>query len=234
MVNSSFHLFQLQKIDLRIDAIQKRLTEIEKFRKNNTARKLIEESLASINLSISKNNDSLLAVEEKIRTKKLKIEQSESSLYGGSIKNPKELQDLQAEIKSLKLALSSYEDDQLQIMIDREALDKELAVIETNLSEFDQKMNIQYSSLLAEENDKKVENNKISQERKAMLDQISEQNLKLYQSLRTSKNGIAVSTIEDGCCASCGSTLTPADCQAAKSPAQMATCGSCGRILYGG
>ncbi len=234
MINPSFHLFQLQKIDLKIDALNKRLSEINRIRNDNSARKLIEQTIASVSGKLNEHNQAYIIIDEKVRTKKLKIEQSESSLYGGSIKNPKELQDLQAEIKSLKQSLSSLEDDQLTKMMDQEATEKELSKVQSTLKEFDAQLEIQFSSLFSEEDGKKVELDRLEQERKAVLEQVNPDNLTIYQGLRKSKNGIALATIEDGCCTVCGSTLTPADCQTAKSPLKMAYCSSCSRILYAG
>jgi predicted nucleic acid-binding Zn-ribbon protein len=234
VINPSFHLFQLQKIDLKVDSLNKRLSEIDRIRNDNSARKIIEQSLSSFS-EVNKNQKrSYAEIEDRVKTKKLKIEQSESSLYGGSIKNPKELQDLQSEIKSLKQSLASLEDEQLQKLMDQEATEKEISVVQKTLQDFDTQLQIQFSSLFAEEDTKKVELEKLMQEHKAVLDQINPENLTIYQALRKLKNGIALSTIEDGCCAVCGSTLTPADCQTAKSPIHMATCSSCGRILYAG
>jgi uncharacterized protein len=234
VINPSFHLFQLQKIDSKIDTLSKRLAEIDRIRNDNTLRSSIERSLALKNKSLDEQNKVYIEIEDKVKAKKLKIEQSESSLYGGSIKNPKELQDLQAEIRSLKQSLSTLEDDQLQVMMQLEEIENEAKVIQKSLLEADRQLEIQFADLFAEEGVKKTELDRLMQEQKVILEQINPENLAVYQSLRKTKNGIALSTIEDGCCAVCGSTLTPADCQTAKSPVRMATCSSCGRILYAG
>jgi uncharacterized protein len=234
VINPSFHLYQLQKIDLKIDAITKRLSEIDRIRNDNSTRKVIEESFAGFKKLLREQKMAYAEIEEKVQSKKIKIDQSEASLYGGTIKNPKELQDLQAEIRSLKQSKSNLEDEQLQQLMTLESTEKDCSDVEKSLSDFDAQLEIQYATLFAEEAVKKTELEKIMQERKAILDQIIPDNLLIYQSLRKTKNGIALSTIEEGCCAVCGSTLTPADCQTAKSPLKMATCSSCGRILYAG
>ena len=234
MINPSFHLFQLQKIDLKIDTLTKRLGEIDRIRSDNSARMALVQSLTVKTDALTVQKSIYAEIDTKVNAKKMKIEQSESSLYGGSIKNPKELQDLQSEIRSLKQSQSALEDDEIQAMLDIEEIEKEISSLEKILQEFDARLNEQYSILFTEESEKKTEIEKLSHERKAVLDQINPENLTLYQSLRKSKNGIALATIEDGCCTVCGTTLTPADCQTAKSPTKMATCASCGRILYAG
>lgn len=234
LTNPSFHLYQLQKIDLKIDALTDRLIEIDRIRNDNSTRVQIEKEISSIQEKINLQNQVYLDIELKVQVKKLKIEQSESSLYGGAIKNPKELQDLQMEIRSLKQNLVSLEDDQLHQMMEQEKLEKDLSIVQNSLLDFDSQLKIQFSSLITEEMEKKSELEKLKQERIVILGQIDAEKLNMYQTLRKTKNGIALSTIEDGCCTVCGSTLTPADCQLAKSPIRMATCSSCGRILYAG
>lgn len=234
MTNPSFHLFQLQKIDSRVDALVKRLQEIDRVRNDNSSRLEIERALESSNNTNSLQKKNYEAIEEKVRAKKVKIDQSESSLYGGLVKNPKELQDLQTEIKFLKQSLSTLEDDQLEQLVEMESTETQVSKIEDVLKAFDAKLAVEFSALFAEEADKKIEKDRLLQERKAVLDQVNSEFLTTYQTLRKSKNGIAVAAIEDGSCQVCGSTLTPADCQTAKSPSRMATCSSCGRILYAG
>jgi uncharacterized protein len=234
VTNPSFHLFQLQKIDSRIDALTKRLNEIDRIRNDNSSRQIIEKSLLEINDKYSLQKRDYGALEERVQKKKLKIEQSESSLYGGLVKNPKELQDLQTEIKLLKQTVSTLEDEQIQALVDLETTETQINSVESMLRDFDAKLVIEFSSLFSEEAEKKVEQERLLQEKKAVLDQVNPEFMITYQALRKSKNGIAVAAIEDGSCNVCGSTLTPADCQTAKSPSHMATCSSCGRILYAG
>ncbi|PKO00712.1 MAG: hypothetical protein CVU42_02475 [Chloroflexi bacterium HGW-Chloroflexi-4] len=234
MTNPSFHLFQLQKIDTRIDTLIKRLNEIDRMRNDNSTRLEIDNELMQATNSHAQQKKNYDAIEEKVHAKKLKIEQSESSLYGGLVKNPKELQDLQTEIKLLKQSVSSLEDEQLDQLVEMEATEVEVDTIQLKLKEFDAKLAIEFSAFFSEEAEKNIEKEKLLQERKAVLDQVNPEFLTIYQTLRKSKNGIAVAAIDDGSCQVCGSTLTPSDCQMAKSPSQMASCSSCGRILYAG
>ncbi len=234
MTNPSFHLFQLQKIDTRLDLLTKRLHEIDRIRNDNSSRIEIEKSLEARNGDYTLQKKNYDAIEEKVRAKKLKIEQSESSLYGGLVKNPKELQDLQTEIKFLKQSVSSLEDEQLEQMVEMEATEMQIAKIEDVLKAFDAKIAVEFSALFAEEANKKIEKEKLLEERKVVIGQVNPEFEITYQALRKTKNGIAVAAIEEGSCQVCGSTLTPAECQTAKSPSHMATCSSCGRILYAG
>ena len=69
-------------------------------------------------------------------------------------------------------------------------------------------------------------------ERDLVVSQVGDDLLNLYDALRSKKKGIAVSKIEDQMCSVCGSTLTPAECQSAKSRIDIISCTTCSRILY--
>jgi len=234
VANSIFHLFQLQKIDLRIDVLDKRQKEILAIRNDNSARKLLENKLEEINKSLTTHKKMYSDLDDKVSTKRLKIEQSESSLYGGTIKNPKELQDLQLEIQSLKQTITNLEDAQLQKLDELDLVEKDKNDLLAEIENLDAKLSKVYSAFSVEENEMNSEFVKLENERKAVVSQISTDLIKTYDDLKKSKKGIALASVEDGCCTACGSTLTPAECQSAKSPSRITNCPSCGRILYAG
>lgn len=71
-------------------------------------------------------------------------------------------------------------------------------------------------------------------ERDAALSAVRPESQALYQKLRSLPGGLAVAAVDETACAACGATLTPAERQKAKSPHELITCPSCGRILYAG
>lgn len=232
MSNQSFYLFQLQKIDRRLDQITARMSQIESQLKNDQA---LAEAQAVHDSSVQVLNklmDQLDLVEKKGTEKRVKIEISESSLYGGSVKNPKELSGLQQEIASLKSFLLTLENEQIELMVGSE---EQQSVVDKNRLALDQailKNETNNQHLYEEKKELMNEINKIGIEKSAITQQVYSESLNLYESLRKSKKGIAVAKIEDQCCTICGSQLPPAECQMAKSSTQITLCSSCGRILY--
>lgn len=234
MTNPSFHFFQLQKIDLRIDTIQKRLAEIERIRNDNAQLRILLDLLNEKTSQLENLKTKCQATAENAHKRKLKIEQSEASLYSGTIKNPKELQDVQTEISSLRNALAALEDIQLQEMLELEVAEDAALEAKKNVEACEIQLQSQFTALFAEEETSRIEMQKISQERVVVLEQINPEDVQKYDLLRKTKKGHAVSQVEEGSCSICGQTLTPAEFQLARSPSQMAFCPSCGRILYAG
>ena len=116
-MNQSAHLYLLQKLDSHLDQIQARVSEIDRLLSEDervlAARQVADAAHRNLeNARLEARNADHLVSDQKV-----KIEQSEASLYGGRIRNPKELQDLQKEIESLKRHLATLEDRQLETMI---------------------------------------------------------------------------------------------------------------------
>ena len=72
--------------------------------------------------------------EDEAQNQQIKIQQAESSLYGGVVRNPKELQDLQADIASLKKHLAALEELELQDMLKTEAAQASVKKAQIELS----------------------------------------------------------------------------------------------------
>ena len=76
--------------------------------------------------------------------------------------------------------------------------------------------------------------NDAEKEREAATGQIPANILTVYEKLRISKKHIAVTPIDDQCCATCGSEITASDIQKARLSSSLSFCPFCGRILYAG
>ena len=186
-----------------------------------TATKLLQEA-----------RQKLKAAEEEVKNIRIKIDLDESSLYGGRIHNPKELQDLQNEVASLKRLASSKEDIQLGCMValdEAEAADKQA---QANLEVVKANSLSSHAALAGELGQSKRAIEKLTEERLAVANQIPQSAQDIYERLRVSKKGVAVSLIDDDACSACGTSIRPEEIQAARSSSQLAFCAFCGRILY--
>lgn len=234
MTNPIFHLYQLQKLDSRLDFIHSRVTRIASILGSDARINQAEEFFVEKKAIYHDLQTRLRDIEAIINEKRVKIEQSEASLYGGGIKNPKELQDVQKEIESLRMNILKLEDSQLEIMFEMETAEKSVISAEEELKTVTSFVFGEHSQLIAERDGLEKELLKLTKERSVGAAQINQEDYNLYENLRKKNKGIAVAVIEDSCCSACGVALTPAECQAAKSPTAKKYCTSCGRLLYAG
>jgi predicted nucleic acid-binding Zn-ribbon protein len=234
MTNLSFHLYQLQKIDLRIDQIDTRAKKIKELIDHNQALQEADALLKTAEANVAQKNAEISELENASLTKTIKIEQSEASLYKGGNQNPKELADLQKEIASLKHFLSMLEEEQFTKLSELETLTAELSMYKTSYQSIYDEWQNANRSLMVEMEDIKKERERLSAERQAVLSQVLPESQSLYEKLRLAKNRIAVTSIEEESCTICGAEITAADIQKAKNATTLSTCPSCGRILYTG
>jgi hypothetical protein len=233
-MNDTFHLFLLQKIDSRLTQIDRRLLEIQTALSEDTELQQAITNVAAASSQVEAEHKSLLDCEEQVKNQHIKIEQCEASLYGGKIHNPKELQDLQAELASHKKQLSKLEDVQLSFMINLEEIEIKLASANQVLQKVQAASTGQKAGLFGEQSQLQKNRERAISEREAALSSVKPDILENYKRLRLQKHGIAVAAVIEESCEACGASLTPADQQAARSPGKIIYCPSCGRILYSG
>jgi predicted nucleic acid-binding Zn-ribbon protein len=104
--------------------------------------------------------------------------------------------------------------------------------IQADLAKTQERWAGQNKSLSEEQNVLQSLVGRFSTERTAVAEVIPAAEFSLYDQLRQQRRGVAVASISDNSCGACGSTLSLAQMQSARSSSQMALCPSCGRILY--
>jgi predicted nucleic acid-binding Zn-ribbon protein len=232
-MSTTFDLYRLQKIDSQLDKVQRRLDEIQKILDDNSEMKRVRAKLDAEKAAYRQKEKALLKAETEVKKQRVKIEQTEAMLYGGSVKNPKEVQDLQNKAESLKRYLSKLEDTQIEAMLAHEEQNEKLQAAEKELSQLQAKLIQQNSRLAGEKSGLDQDKARLTQEKNAALPILEDSHLQLYRALRKKKRGIAVASILDGGCSACGATLNLSQQQKARSATEIAYCPSCQRILYG-
>ncbi|MDP2965658.1 MAG: hypothetical protein Q8N39_06425 [Pelolinea sp.] len=232
-MNTGFQLFQLQEIDTAIDNANRRIKEIEISIIDEIRVKQAKDNVEASEANFLHHNTLFNSINDEIQSKKIKKTQSESSLYSGSIVNPKELQDLQKEIASLASYISRFEEELLSKLYDLEKTEKELLKAKENLHHKLSEFESQKALLLGEKNQLIHFVGNQNGKRESITMQFESTIMDTYNSLRKTKNGIAVARLQDDSCLSCGASLTASQCQQVRSQAKLLYCPSCGRILYG-
>jgi len=232
-MSQTLSLYRLQMIDSQIDRTQTTLQGVLKKLEDDATLRELRAWVETADNRQRLSEQNRRAAEAAVADQRIKIEQTESSLYSGTIHNPKELQDLQNDVAALKRHLVVLEDSLLETMLAQDETEKALREARTALQAAQDQWGAQNQDLGLEQDQLQKELQKLATERAALADSISSESLSLYNQLRQDRRGVAVTTISDNGCAACGSHLTPAQVQAARSAGQIARCPSCNRILYG-
>lgn len=233
-MSASLNLYRLQQADTRLalahsrqKAIAEALASDAETREANRQQQTAHEARVDAERALNE-------AEFQAQSTRVKIDQAESSLYGGHVGNPKELQDLQKDAESLRRHLVALEDSQLEAMLALEEAEQAEAAAQASLDLASAKSEGKKRSLVTEQDTIQGEIESLESERRAIAGSVDPATLQHYDSLRAQKRGIAVAALNDGTCGACGGPLTPADQQSVHIGQGMIHCPTCGRILYAG
>ncbi|HEX7557066.1 MAG TPA: C4-type zinc ribbon domain-containing protein [Leptolinea sp.] len=233
-MNPAFQLSRLQKIDTELDQISLRQQEINRLIQDETVLNDVKIHLNMIENEIKTCLRSLQEIEEKNHQFQMKLQESEHALYGGKVRLPRELQDLQNEIASLKRQITAEDEIQFNSMMQMDELEKNRSSVQSEYVEAQSVFATHVAGWKGENSTLEKKKGNLTTERNAVIQNLEEESLQKYEVLRKTKRGLAVALVSEQTCTGCGSMLTPADWQAARSPQRLVLCATCGRILYAG
>jgi predicted nucleic acid-binding Zn-ribbon protein len=228
------NLFRLQELDLEISRSHERITEIDMLLADDeevTAARADVESKEELLAEARLTNSS---AEHAVGSQRAKIENTQKALYGGSVTNPKELEDLQLESESLKRYLDTLEDRLLEEMVALEEAELKHAQASQKLTELIARKSGENELLAADRLDLLSTIERTEIEREAALSNISAEDLKTYEKFRQRFGGVALALLTSGSCGVCGLDLARSKEQDMRSGNTLVYCDQCGRILYAG
>ena len=225
-------LYRLQQIDSKVDQADTRLKEIEFLLSDNPNLRKATALAARAENNLLETQKEQFQAETKVKDQRIKIEQVESTLYSGTVRNPKELQDIQNEVAALKRFLDTLEERQLEAMLTVDQTDDEFQEAQKTLQQYLFQAEKQQAELTREREQIRDELAASLKQRKLAESTVIPDDLTTYNRLRKQRAGVAVAKVKERACNACGSTLSAALHQAARSPSQVVFCDSCGRILY--
>ena len=225
-----FLLYRLQQLDSETQDKKQRLAAVLKAQKENesllTARNRAEKE--QIRLGKWRNQQRLLELELGSVNSKAKL--SEERLYSGTVKNPKELADLQKEIEALGRRRRILEDQILETMLEVEAAQSDCDVTTANLQQVESEWQHRQTALQQEQLSLATRINDLLQLRQQQAAQIAPELLTKYQDTGRRYGPIAVAALKNHVCQACGVGLSAINARAVHD-GHLITCPSCHRIL---
>jgi len=231
-MNFTFSLYRLQTLDTQRQKITKRLAQIDAILNADEAvrARLQEKTQAETSLAAAQQNVSRIAGETS--EKRLKLELNQVQLFGGKIRNPKELQDLQAESEALRRFIQKLEEAHFEALMTQENAQKALVEAEAAYQSAVNQKAAENSLLAGERGNLLAEMSNLNSQREALTQTLPAEIVAQYEGLLKTKAGRAVAAIIDDGCEACGVELSPRDVQAVRSATTLMRCKTCGRILY--
>jgi uncharacterized protein len=231
MLDSIEKLLVLQDRDRKIHRAQQELAEIAPERETLRAKA----GTTQAQLEAAKNRVKQIESERKQRDLEVEAKKSQIEKYANQqlqTRKNEEYKALAHEIEMAKAAIFKIEDQEIVLMEQAEAAQKEVIRATTEANEAKKLADSQIVELGQREENFKQELAALQQGRAELASAVDESARNRYDRILKSKGDNAVVGIDHGVCGGCHMKLQQqliVSCQAQK---ELVTCSSCGRILY--
>lgn len=225
-------LYKLQEIDLDLEKKANILQQVEVQLGDNSTLAEAEAELEREQQSLAELKKEQTSIEWEVEDLRAKNALVEEKLYASSMKNPKELLNLQQEAERLKRQARGKEDQVLEMMSQVEEKQKEIAIREERIEKLEREWQEKEKELLVKQAQLKAMLTEGKQRRQDLSSRIDPAKLELYENLRLAKRGQAVAKVEQGKCQGCRIVLSMSEIQRARVGEELTQCSNCERILY--
>ncbi len=229
-MNLAKRLYELQNLDLEIKKDRSSLDDVAVRLEDDAVVRSAKSELEAITTELIELERNKKDLEWSVDDLQKNIKQIDIKLFGGNVKNPKELLSLEQEKSAFKAKLKEKEDVLLDLMGNEEVLQEKKVKAGKGLKQVENERQKEKQELLTE---KKILGDKIEilfKQRQEIVSAIDSESVKVYEKI-CAKKGHAVVRVEQGKCQGCRITLSISEMQHARGGG-LVQCSSCGMILY--
>jgi uncharacterized protein len=223
-------LYKLQQLDLELQKKQQELSEVENQLGDNKTLVSAESRLASQKEHLEDARKKQKSSEWELEDLQEKIRQIDSKLYSGKTKDPKELVNLEKEVKGLKSQTTIKEDTLLELMSLTEETEARVKTTAGELERLKKEWEQRQETLRPRKSEIEIALADLQEERERSAEQIDSEAFNIYERIRIT-TGQAVVKVERGRCLGCHITVPTSQWQKAKA-GDLIQCNNCSRILY--
>lgn len=223
-------LYELQQVDLEIQEKQEALDRISGQLGESEVLLKARAELLSEGQWLAEIEKQQRDVESQMEDLRSSIAQINEKLYGGKVKNPKELLPLEHEMGNFKTNLRQKEDKVLDLMTEAEAMQDRIKLNTERLRKLEGEWQQEQGILAQRQVETESQLSELGQKRESLASEIDQQAIELYEGIRA-KKGQAVVKVEQGRCQGCRLNLPVSEWQRARA-GNLVQCSTCGRILY--
>jgi uncharacterized protein len=227
-------LYELQQLELELDKLKKALKELpvyEEFRKLQSEVSDAKEAIGWTETKLQEQNRRIKRLEMDVEKALQESKAVQARLYSGSVKNAKELEQLESKGKALLRDREKAEETLLLGMEACDDLEKALAKAKQEHASLNQKLRE-----LQQQGNEKIREFKDKIQvcqagREQLLQDISSLLLKNYREMRQRFHGRPLACVEAGVCGGCRVSVSSNLRNRLCNPEAVVICENCGRIL---
>ena len=227
-------LSELQDVDIELQTLEEALSEAKRKLSDEGDLPKIKAQLVKIDAVLENRSVKHRSEERKIEEMVATVKGIDKRLYDGSVTNIKEVEALGEQREFASSQRAESEDVLLELMVEiddfQKARDRHVNAIERLTGAREREI----AELKASEPDLLSEIANLKSIRSGQASQIPPTLLARYETLRKSKGGRAVATLDGHLCSVCRVELPVGDQGRAKTGQEVVQCNSCRRIIFAG
>jgi predicted nucleic acid-binding Zn-ribbon protein len=234
--DDQLRLLDLQALDSTLDRLshrRKTLPELEQIEQAEDRQARLGDDIVLVETEDSDLGREQSKLEADIDQVRTRMQRDQQRLDAGQVGSPRELENLQHEIESLKKRQSDLEDDELEIMEKREVVQARLAELREEreqlggtIAEAEQRRDAAFAEIAAE-------TEKAGAQRAETVAGLPAELVALYDKLRASSGGVGAAALHQGRCEGCHLQLNTTDINRIREAPEdeVLRCEECRRIL---
>lgn len=224
-------IYELQKVDLYYAQAVSRLRKLDIGETLKNAAEAAAVASDKAIAELKRLTTDLHDAELELKSVEDKLKNFEQKLYSGSVRNPRELSNLEKEVNVLKRQRARLDEHVLQLMDAVEAAQK----VEQEARKQKEETALAYQQHLeayqVEKRKLEADIARLKQERQKVSAECDPQLLQRYESIRQRHGGIGVSRLVEDSCVLCHTKISMNALRAVKG-GQIVQCENCQRLLY--
>jgi uncharacterized protein len=227
-------LLELQKIDSAVDLLTTRLNNLPEqaeLDELEERRRTLESQTGEREAALDEVVGRQRKLDNEVENVGLKIAHEEARMNSGDVNSPRELSSIAAEIESLKRRRVRFEDEDLEVMEERENIERELKVLTDELEKLRHQVADAIVRRDAAGGEVSANLAKAKERREGWVPRIDPELLKFYDDLRKSKHGVGAAALQGHMCLGCHMQLPAQEVARVRANQGMNRCDECGRIL---
>lgn len=172
-------------------------------------------------------------LDDEVATLRDKAAHADKMMYSGTITNPRELQGFQDEVASLGRRVGELEEQEIEIMVEREPFDEEVAALLAERAILAERAEALAMRITVAEAEIDAELETVVGDRATAAADVPADLLEEYEALRSVHGGVGISRLEHGTCGGCHMKLSAVELARIKAlpPDARIYCEDCDRLL---
>lgn len=228
-------LYALQKLDSGMDALKRKFAALDKGAAEKVAQDAANAAFKELDHALHGVSGMLKATELERTAVEEKRASEDTKLYSGSVRNPKELTAMQAEVEMLIKQRERLDEQIDQLKEDAETAKQHQMVAKKALSVAKAAYKAKFAAAQVAAGEMSAIAQKLTAYRIQAIEKIPAPLLKEYDRLRAANQGIGIAAVVDGnTCDGCRMGLPSQIVTRVRLGKDIETCLNCGRMLCEG